>query len=910
MLKTKKYLAEYGLTPEEATAILNTNIIQQLLELEESAKDSFPGQVNDVDERVVSYLQTADVKGVLEENRKEAIVIDSGLPDDSEFEDDFDFGDFESDDMDDFGIRVTDADKKIEKSTVPRKEKKNVLFAKVKNDVSASVFYLGYMGTDIPEIDSDGAVVFTKGDIVVRGLYNENFSLVQSLPMGGEKMRVEVVSRDGSAVADAYPVYMDEADYNEVSPDVLTLKREEVSKVFDTQQYQKEGTVTNTSFDAISNLLAKVNSEGEKINLPAGIALHPKMVADSNFYIAPKKLYALANCPEFFTATILGYRYITNFCEANDLKQLRIFELGGAHLNIPFNNTRNKTIANSVFMDEDGAFSTKVSKLAESGPREKLLLVGFTDVLPKGIKYEVADNLSADAGYFVFASQNSSRVFYVLAVVYNYFRKYYNASEVSATVTPQSKQYTLFFGDMDMPSGFIMIHKKNAIAASPARLLPANALEYAEEIVGQNALAFREYVDVEKAREELTFTGEVVEAPVSEAPTYDPREALENFKRQLELMQQSLELFDSPDDDAEIAVVNDRIEAAEFMIESLEEEVAELAPAKVVMEDEPSTDTQLGEMIIGNDQDELILPSIGEPEVAEEIQEQVAEIEEAPASPSTLEEDFPLDGDDFDFDDDDFDFAKGGRTTTQGLHKFTLPAKMVAEFGLGGSERNRDIYHDRANDRFYMFDFDGDLEEILNYYPIQKLRGLVDLMTEEGIKGYAKGGKTMDDKVSDKIRLLREEGKPQDQAVAIALSMRDDGKLEKGGVLDKEFKFDKNFVIYVPSTSNVGDKISDIELNERVSEVEELVANEFGGFTKTETDGGYKSSSGDIIEEDIVKVSVFSTNDAWAKNERRLVRAIKLWAKEWGQEAIGFEYENDLYYIDAKGKMEYGGIVA
>ena len=908
MLKTKKYLAEYGLTPEEATAILNTNIIQQLLELEESAKDSFPGQVNDVDERVVSYLQTADVKGVLEENRKEAIVTDSDLPDDSEFEDDFDFGDFESDDMDDFGIRVTDADKKIEKSTVPKKEKKNVLFAKVKNDVSASVFYLGYMGTDIPEIDSDGAVVFTKGDIVVRGLYNENFSLVQSLPMGGEKMRVEVVSRDGSAVADAYPVYMDEADYNEVSPDVLTLKREEVSKVFDTQQYQKEGTVTNTSFDAISNLLAKVNSQGEKINLPAGIALHPKMVADSNFYIAPKKLYALANCPEFFTATILGYRYITNFCEANDLKQLRIFELGGAHLNIPFNNTRNKTIANSVFMDEDGAFSTKVSKLAESGPREKLLLVGFTDVLPKGIQYEVADNLSADAGYFVFASQNSSRVFYVLAVVYNYFRKYYNASEVSATVTPQSKQYTLFFGDIDMPSGFIMIHKKNAVAASPARLLPANALEYAEEIVGQNALAFREYVDVEKAREELTFTGEVVEAPVSEAPTYDPREALENFKRQLELMQQSLELFDSPDDDAEIAVVNDRIEAAEFMIESLEEEVAELAPAKVVMEDEPSTDTQLGEMIIGNDQDELILPSIGEPEVAEEIQEQVAEIEEAPASPSTLEEDFPLDGDDFDFDDDDFDFAKGGRTNR--TKHIKVGYVYLNQFGYELEddviEDSKDVEEVREKWKSEMIN-DPDL---ISYQIVEVKMDGSERKVPSKFHGFAKGGRTMDDKVSDKIRLLREEGKPQDQAVAIALSMRDDGKLEKGGVLDKEFKFDKNFVIYVPSTSNVGDKISDVELNERVSEVEELVANEFGGFTKTETDGGYKSSSGDIIEEDIVKVSVFSTNEAWAKNEKRLVRAIKLWAKEWGQEAIGFEYENDLYYIDAKGKMEYGGIVA
>ena len=129
----------------------------------------------------------------------------------------------------------------------------------------------------------------------------------------------------------------------------------------------------------------------------------------------------------------------------------------------------------------------------------------------------------------------------------------------------------------------------------------------------------------------------------------------------------------------------------------------------------------------------------------------------------------------------------------------------------------------------------------------------------------------------------------------------------KGGVLDKEFKFDKNFVIYVPSTSNVGDKISSSEMGERVSEVEELVANEFGGFTKTETDGGYKASSGDIVEEDIVKVSVFSTDEAWEKNEKRLIRAIKIWAKEWGQEAIGFEYEGDLYYIDAKGKMAHGG---
>lgn len=70
--------------------------------------------------------------------------------------------------------------------------------------------------------------------------------------------------------------------------------------------------------------------------------------------------------------------------------------------------------------------------------------------------------------------------------------------------------------------------------------------------------------------------------------------------------------------------------------------------------------------------------------------------------------------------------------------------------------------------------------------------GFANLVSERGLQplkrikyrsyGYAKGGKTMDDKVSDKIRLLKDEGYGQEQAVAIALSMRDRGKLERGGL--------------------------------------------------------------------------------------------------------------------------------
>tara|TARA_R110001632_G_scaffold223706_2_gene355686 strand:- start:741 stop:2423 length:1683 start_codon:yes stop_codon:yes gene_type:complete len=132
----------------------------------------------------------------------------------------------------------------------------------------------------------------------------------------------------------------------------------------------------------------------------------------------------------------------------------------------------------------------------------------------------------------------------------------------------------------------------------------------------------------------------------------------------------------------------------------------------------------------------------------------------------------------------------------------------------------------------------------------------------------------------------------------------------KGGALSKEFKFDKNFVVYVPSTSDVSDKISRKELDSRVNEVKEYVANTFGGYTETETEGGYKSSKGDIVEEDVVKVSVFSKNKDWKDKEYEVVKKAKQWAREWGQEAIGFEYEGDLYYIDGDGKMEKGGLTA
>jgi len=83
------------------------------------------------------------------------------------------------------------------------------------------------------------------------------------------------------------------------------------------------------------------------------------------------------------------------------------------------------------------------------------------------------------------------------------------------------------------------------------------------------------------------------------------------------------------------------------------------------------------------------------------------------------------------------------------------------------------------NDYYEVSDFKGkELQSKVRKY--QKNREDLMSFLTAGKKDFAKGGRT-NNKVSKKIRLLKKEGYPHDQAVAIALSMRDSGKLARGG---------------------------------------------------------------------------------------------------------------------------------
>lgn len=128
----------------------------------------------------------------------------------------------------------------------------------------------------------------------------------------------------------------------------------------------------------------------------------------------------------------------------------------------------------------------------------------------------------------------------------------------------------------------------------------------------------------------------------------------------------------------------------------------------------------------------------------------------------------------------------------------------------------------------------------------------------------------------------------------------DNDDYAKGGDVpheDKMFQLPLEMVIYVPSTQDVDKVISVDKMDKRVDEVKEYLASKFGGYTSSDKLGGYVDSNGNLVNEDVVQITSFSTKEAFEENKKELIQQIAKWGKDWGQEAIGFEFEGDLMYV-------------
>jgi hypothetical protein len=104
-------------------------------------------------------------------------------------------------------------------------------------------------------------------------------------------------------------------------------------------------------------------------------------------------------------------------------------------------------------------------------------------------------------------------------------------------------------------------------------------------------------------------------------------------------------------------------------------------------------------------------------------------------------------------------------------------------------------------------------------------------------------------------------------------------------------------VVYVPSTQGVDGRISDEEFRARRDETARLLVMLFGGCRESIVNGRFVDDAGKVVVEEVAAVTRFGEAEDYSTKRQQFLEWLLAKKAEWGQEAIGFEFEGDLWYI-------------
>lgn len=115
-------------------------------------------------------------------------------------------------------------------------------------------------------------------------------------------------------------------------------------------------------------------------------------------------------------------------------------------------------------------------------------------------------------------------------------------------------------------------------------------------------------------------------------------------------------------------------------------------------------------------------------------------------------------------------------------------------------------------------------------------------------------------------------------------------------------RLETEIAIYIPSTQGVKAQrsLNQHEMELRVKTVQRFLSKLFGGFTSFNAQGGYVLNTGELVGENVTRVTAFAEVSATKEHANTLISKCNYWANKWGQESIGLEWEGDLYLIPKK----------
>jgi hypothetical protein len=103
-------------------------------------------------------------------------------------------------------------------------------------------------------------------------------------------------------------------------------------------------------------------------------------------------------------------------------------------------------------------------------------------------------------------------------------------------------------------------------------------------------------------------------------------------------------------------------------------------------------------------------------------------------------------------------------------------------------------------------------------------------------------------------------------------------------------------VVYVPST-RFDEVVSVEEFEARRQETAEILVSLFGGCRESLAVGRYRAKSGEVIGEEVAVLTGFGDADDYERKRHDLLAWLIAKRDDWGQEALGFEFEGDLWYL-------------
>lgn len=136
------------------------------------------------------------------------------------------------------------------------------------------------------------------------------------------------------------------------------------------------------------------------------------------------------------------------------------------------------------------------------------------------------------------------------------------------------------------------------------------------------------------------------------------------------------------------------------------------------------------------------------------------------------------------------------------------------------------------------------------------------------------------------------------------------GLFSNGGIANSQLKNElpNELTIYIPLFSANENPASDSEIENRVDDVKDFLTSNFGEPIFENVGSSYIDREGNLVMRKTIQITAFPSDEEFNYGKKTLINQISLWASEWGQDFVSFEFEEDMFYIlKMEDLMKQGG---